>query len=89
MLPLHTFQTFSTSIKEASTVGEAAKTTAEVAAKTTAEVAKKSELLKGVRIRDGLAFGAGAGTLYGGNRLLKDVQTGEQVRKQQQQQGRY
>jgi hypothetical protein len=40
-------------------------------------------LLKGIKTRDLAAAAAGAGSLYGGNRLVQDIRVGEQVRKQQ------
>ncbi len=47
-------------------------------------LAEAKEVGKLITKRDLLMAGIGAGTLYGGNRIVKDVAAGERIRKQQQ-----
>ena len=72
----HFFRSFSAELQKRAAV------VTEAEAKAAADKAKAL-----ITKRDLGAFAAGAGTLYGANRIVKDVATGERIRKQQAQGG--
>lgn len=74
MLPIETIRSFSSSVKEANVVTDVA------------SGAKKVKVPK-FKGRDALMATLGAAGLYGIQRGIKDIQMGEQVRRQQREGG--